>query len=813
VSDAAAQRWRETCELFHELSDLDDARRLEQLTEIGSTDPERRAAIEALLAGDEVADERLAPLRQGITDVVQRNLLTPPLPPVADSLRLVGRTISHFRIIEPIGAGGMGIVYRAEDTRLGRDVALKIPLVSQQMDERGRARFLREAHAAGALDHPNLCSIYEAGEGEDGQLFLAMALYAGEPLKARIAREGSLAVDDALDVARQVARGLEFAHNAGVIHRDLKPGNVMLLPDGTAKILDFGLAKLTDLSDTAPGGGLGTAGYMAPEQIRGQVVDARADLWSLGVLLYEMLTGVRPFRGDTVVTIAHAILHDDVAAPSTIRREIPRAVDALVTGLLRKDREQRYESAHDVAADLDTIRRGATPVVRRRVPSRASVWLRTRSTRSKAVLSVVAIAIVVGVAAAWRLAAPLLAGKPTSNAEAYQFYLRGREYERRGPIAAADTLYRRALALDADFALARARLALVYLTDAPRPEEARLEQGRQEATAALRTQPKLADAHFALGLYWQRRNQHERALVELAKARKGLDGSGALHAAIGTSYRALGRWEEAVTALERAIQLDPANIIYAPILAPTYGRLRRYRESTRIWSRYMALTPDAYDFMLIKGWAYTRWDGTSDTLAAEIARMPPGMDTRGMVTYSRVYVARLRRRPADAIAALAASRYAVSEDEFIYAPHSLLRGMAYRELGDSARARAQFDTARVMMEDSVAAHPDDPRLHIALGMALAGLGRREDAIGAAQRAMALAPTSADIIRATCFMGGAAEIFAALGENAAAIQLLDQLLQMPAGREASVPLLRVDPAYDRLRGDPRFEHMLERYSTK
>jgi tetratricopeptide (TPR) repeat protein len=228
----------------------------------------------------------------------------------------------------------------------------------------------------------------------------------------------------------------------------------------------------------------------------------------------------------------------------------------------------------------------------------------------------------------------------------------------------------------------------------------------------------------------------------------------------------------------------------------------------------MALTPDAYDFMLIKGWAYTRWDGTSDTLAAEIERMPPDLDTpRGMVTYSRVYVARLRRRPADALAALAASRYVVSEDEMLYAPHSLLRGMAYGGLGDSTRARAQFDTARVMMEDSVAAHPDDPRLHIALGMALAGLGRREDAIRAAQRAMALAPISADIIRATCFMGGAAEIFAALGENAAAIQLLDRLLQMPAGREASVPLLRVDPAYDRLRGDPRFERMLERYSTR
>jgi tetratricopeptide (TPR) repeat protein len=183
-----------------------------------------------------------------------------------------------------------------------------------------------------------------------------------------------------------------------------------------------------------------------------------------------------------------------------------------------------------------------------------------------------------------------------------------------------------------------------------------------------------------------------------------------------------------------------------------------------------------------------------------------------MATFARVYVARLRRRPADAVAALAASRQTVSEDEMVYRPHSLLRGMAYDAAGDPATARAHYDTARAMMEDSVTAHPNDPRLYIALGMSLAGLGRRADAIHAAERAMELAPISADIARATCFMGGAAEIFAFLGENDAAIRLLDQLLRLPAGREASVPLLRVDPAYDRLQGDPRFQQMLQRYAT-
>jgi tetratricopeptide (TPR) repeat protein len=525
-----------------------------------------------------------------------------------------------------------------------------------------------------------------------------------------------------------------------------------------------------------------------------------------------MLTAVRPFRGDDVVSISHAILNDDAPRPSTLRLTLPRAVDDLIAALLRKDREQRYASARHVAADLDAIQRGATPNFKRAIPNRASVWLRTRSRGVKAAVAVFAVGIVLAAPAVARLATPLLRGRPTRNADAYEFYLRGREYERTGPAAVADNLYRRALALDSGFALARARLALVQLTDSLRPEETRLEQGRKEATAALLTQPGLADAHFALGLYWQGRRAHDRALAEFAKARGGVTDAGALHAALGLSYRSLNRWEEAVAELELAVKLDPRNIVHAPALALTYTRLRRYRETADTWSRYIALTPNAYTHMLIKGYTFTRWQGTSDTLAAALERIPPDWDRRGMATFARVYVARLRRRPADAVAALAASREAVSQDEMVHRPFSLLRGMAYGAMGDSITARAHYDTARAMMEDSVRAHPNDSRLYIALGMSLAGLGRRADAIHAAERAMELAPISADIARATCFMGGAAEIFAFLGENDAAIRLLDQLLRLPAGREASVPLLRVDPAYDRLQGDPRFQQMLQRYAT-
>lgn len=804
MSKIEAERWDETCELFHQLCDLDATTRAERLTGIESSDPELKAAVESLLAADDLANERLAHLEHGITDVLSRNLLE-SRHAVPDLLRLAGQTVSHFQIIEPIGAGGMGIVYRARDPRLNREVALKLPLAGAHLDSQGRARFLREAQAVGLLDHRNVCSVYEAGESADGQPFLVMALYAGESLRSRIARDGALPVTDALDIARQVALGLAFAHDAGVIHRDLKPGNVMLLPDGLAKILDFGLAKLAGLNHTSAVG-MGTAGYMAPEQILGGSVDARADLWSLGVLLYEMLTGVRPFPGENAVAVSHAILHAEVSAPSALRPELGHSLDEVVVTLLNKEPAARYRGAHDVAVDLDSIQRGAKPVFRKRVSLVAAGWK-----KKKVALLAAGMIATIGIVA-W-FARPLRESEPTQNADAYQFYLRGREYEESGPLAAADTLYRRALTLDPDFALARAHLALVHLSHTLRPEEARLAQGKAEAIAALRTQPGLADAHYALGLYWQRHDLNERALAEFRLARRGMNKTAAFHKSMGTSYRSLGMWEEAVTEYELVRELDPRDVSHAPLLALTYGRLRRYRESQNTWARFIALNPDAYWAMIVKGYSVVRSDGTADTLAAALRRIPAESDDHGMTTFARFTLARLQRRPQDELAVLAVSQHGVSEDDMLFRPLSLLRGQAYEDAGNGTMARVQFENARAMMEDSVAEHPGDPRLQIGLGMALAGVGRKADAIRAARRAMAVAPLSKDVVVATCNMGGAAEIFAYLGENDAAISLLEQLMRMPAGREASVPLLRIDPAFDRLRSDPRFQRMLQRYATR
>jgi serine/threonine protein kinase len=333
------QRWAEVRARFDELVDLGRDERERRLAELGTTDPDLRDDVARLIDADGAAGDRLARVDDALAVQQAR---------APDPIGMRGRMVAHFRVLDLLGAGGMGAVYRAEDTRLGRVVALKLPLPAQLLDASGRTRFLREARAAAALDHPNVCHVHEVGESDDGQLFLAMPHYDGETLKERLGREGALPEDAALGIARQVAAGLAAAHRAGIVHRDLKPGNVMILPDGSVRILDFGLAKLAGATLTTTGDRLGTVSYMAPEQVRGESVDARADLWALGVMLYEMLTGRRPFGGGSDLAVAHAILN---GTPSSSRlRTVSPALADLVLRLLVREPSQRVPSAEAVSA-------------------------------------------------------------------------------------------------------------------------------------------------------------------------------------------------------------------------------------------------------------------------------------------------------------------------------------------------------------------------------------------------------------------------------------------------------------------------------
>ncbi len=358
------RRWEDIRIAFDAITDMNATKGSAHLAAIRTTDPELWASITALLNADAEADRWLEPIETAFAagsataggDATERT---------RDPFGLSGRTFSHFQVFEPLGAGGMGVVYRAQDTRLGRAVALKFLLPQYSLDPAAKERFLQEGRSAAALDHPNLCTIHEVGETDDGRLFLAMPLYPGETLKARLTRDGPLPPTEAVEIARQVVHALGAAHAAGIVHRDLKPGNVMLLPGGMIKILDFGLAKVLDRSQSGSGAQFGTVSYMAPEQLRGESVDGRTDLWALGVVLYEGVTGRRPFGGESEISAARAILYDEPVAPSTLRGDVPTLVEEIILTLLAKDPSHRFASA---AAVLDVLTTAARPHEPRRAP-------------------------------------------------------------------------------------------------------------------------------------------------------------------------------------------------------------------------------------------------------------------------------------------------------------------------------------------------------------------------------------------------------------------------------------------------------------
>jgi len=271
---------------------------------------------------------------------------------------MIGKTISHYKIIEKIAEGGMGVVYKAEDTKLNRTVALKFLRGMGFDDEEHKARFVREAQAAAGLSHANICTIYEIDE-EDDWIFISMAYIDGGDVAAKV-RSSSLGLDEALNIAIQVGEGLEAAHSRGIIHRDIKSANIMTMADGHVKILDFGLAKVSGgVKLTRPQTAMGTISYMSPEQARGEQVDNRTDLWSLGVCLYEMLTGELPFRGDYDTAVSYAILNEVPIPVSELRAAIPREVERIIIRALSKNAEERYASAANMVVDMKACLEGS----------------------------------------------------------------------------------------------------------------------------------------------------------------------------------------------------------------------------------------------------------------------------------------------------------------------------------------------------------------------------------------------------------------------------------------------------------------------
>jgi serine/threonine protein kinase/pimeloyl-ACP methyl ester carboxylesterase len=336
--------------LFDKALDLSGGARAEFLARGCEGDPDLRREVDALLAAAE---------RSGVTARLAGALAGGAAAPVP--------TLSHYEIVEKLGGGGMGVVYKARDRRLQRLVALKYLPPSLSAEPEFKSRFLQEAKAIASFDHPNLCSLFDVAEPEEGQLVIVMPFYEGETLKQKIAR-GPLPLTQALDYAVQIAAGLAHAHAAGLVHRDIKPANVIVTSGDRVKILDFGIAKMSSAQAklTRTGTVLGTLTYMSPEQASGERVDHRSDLWALGVVLYEMLTGRPPFTADSLEALFNAILWRQPDRVTALQPEVPPGLDALVHRLLEKDPANRCEDAVALTAELEALRADATPSSRPR---------------------------------------------------------------------------------------------------------------------------------------------------------------------------------------------------------------------------------------------------------------------------------------------------------------------------------------------------------------------------------------------------------------------------------------------------------------
>jgi len=377
------ERWAQIEELFHRAAESEPGHRPSLLDEACSNDPDLRREVEALLSCEGSASERVQATVHSVL--------------AAFGFPLVGETISHYLILDGLGGGGMGLVYRAEDIKLGRMVALKFLPEESAKDPAALKRFEREARSASALEHPNICPIYEFGEHE-GQPFLVMQLLEGQTLRELISaadhEKVPLSLSAMLDLAIQIANGLEAAHRYGIIHRDIKPANIFVTSQGQAKILDFGLAKLASMAtiagnglDREPGGvdvaagtprhalpsatpdpflsrtgiAMGTAGYMSPEQVRGEKLDARTDLFSFGLVLYEMATRQRAFEGETGPLLQEAILNQTPRPIRELNAKIPVKLVAIISKALEKNREVRYQSAAEMRTDLEIVKRAMEP--------------------------------------------------------------------------------------------------------------------------------------------------------------------------------------------------------------------------------------------------------------------------------------------------------------------------------------------------------------------------------------------------------------------------------------------------------------------
>src|ERR1051326_8986710 len=876
---------------------------------------------------------------------------------------MIGKTVSHYRILEKLGEGGMGVVYKAQDLELDRIVALKFLPERLTSNDAERARFLQEAKAASALNHPNVCTIYGIDEFE-GQKFIEMEYVDGVTLRKRIA-ESPLKTADAVAFAVQVGDALHEAHTQGIVHRDVKCENIMVNSKNQIKVMDFGLAKLKgSLKLTRTSSTVGTLAYMAPEQIQGGEVDARSDIFSFGIVLYEMLTGHTPFRGEHDAAMMYSILNEEPAPVARYQPDVSPEIDHIIRRALEKNPADRYQHVDDMVSELRRSQKQSSRVARPELSGTENAApLSGQDSRPKrkffvlgiagAILFAAAVLIVLRIthssntapgsarkmlvvlpfenlgtpeqeyfadgiteeitsklsglsglgviarssakqykktdktvkqigdelgvsyvlqgtirwetsgsssrvlvtpqlinvsdgtqiwsqpseavlASAFNLQTEIagevanaldltllqnekntLEAKLTENSEAFDSYLRGNEYLSRGisqrGYQIAEQMFEKAVELDPKFAQAYAKLGAlhshIYWEYYDHSYE-RVRKSKEAAEKALQLDPNLPNGHGAMGWYYYHcLRDYDRALKEFNLALNIQPENADLLLGLGSISRPQGKFEEALSYFQHVVRIDPRSPGLTLDLAATCVPMRRYAEAERYLDRSIGIAPDLVQPYSDKAQLYLLWNGSipraREALEKGAKRMMGGEDQ--LFSYSSILVDILDGKYKEASGQINSAGLKVFEYQFWFVPKELLLAQVAGYLGKSGEARSQYEKARIMLEREVRQHPEDGRMRSSLGIAYAGLGRKEEAIREGRRAVDLLPITKEAMIVPIRMQDLAQIYLMVGDRKAALDELEKLLSIPS--YLSVPYVRIDPLWKPLAKDPRFQKLV------
>src|SRR6267378_4515226 len=827
--------------------------------------------------------------------------------------RLRAALANQYRLDKELGRGGMATVYLAHDLKHNRPVALKLshPEIAAAL---GPERFQREIMLAARLQHPHILSVYDSGEAA-GELWFTMPFVEGESLRDRLQRERRLPVDDALRIARETLDALDYAHRHGVIHRDVKPENI-LLTETHALVADFGIARAIDSEThlTNTGLAVGTPEYMSPEQASGaRDLDPRTDVYSLACVLYEMLTGEppssritkpKPVAGglDAVLGRALAVAPDDrypsaaafaralepaVQAPAPRRRplftmllvgfligvgvlfawrrtrggadgtgrvlavlpfenlgtpdqeyfadgmtdelrgkltaltgiqviargssspfkkttktpqQIAQELGAqyLLTGTVRWEKRPDGTSSVHVIPELVQVRSGATPTTK---------WQQSFDARITSVFQVQA-DIASRVARALDVALDdssqqRLAEPPTANLAAYDAYLRGEAMTQAFSVADPTVVrralpyYEQAVALDSGFAQAWARVSIahstLYFNGTPNPGDA--EGARRAAARAVAVAPDRAWGHAALGTYYVGvLGDNVRSLAELTEAHRLAPGNAPILTSLARSEAAHGQWQLGLEHMQQAQRLDPRSVLAIRRYADFLLRLRRYPEALEVFDRGLLLAPANSDLIEKKAMVFLA-QGDLAGARAVLAAAPPAVEPAALVAivanfYDLMWVldeaqqALLLRLPPSAF----------DDDRGAW---GIVRAQTYALRGDMAHARVYADTARIAFAEQLRGAPDDPQRHLLLGLALAYLGRKDDAIREGERGVAFKPIAKNQVSGTYYQHQLVRVYMVVNEPDKALDLLEPLVKIPY--YLSPRWLTIDPNFEPLRG--------------